>query len=93
MKYRIVNIDYWKGFAKQDWRIGPVIDKFMNDEVHILSDEVAQHGLAFGTITTALPDEFAMEEIGIIKCDICQKVCSSNFALAGHKRTHKKKSA
>jgi hypothetical protein len=101
MKYRIVNIEYWKQFTQRgEPLMYEKIRNFFNDEVHILDENTAQHGLLWNCITVAKDHEFSMEEMTEPKkeitepkkeefiCDVCQKVCKSRIGLVGHKRTH-----
>jgi hypothetical protein len=94
MKYRIVNIEYWKQFTQRgEPLMYEKIRNFLNDEVHILDENTAQHGLLWNCITVAKDHEFSMEEMTEPKkeqfiCDVCQKVCKNRIGLVGHKRTH-----
>lgn len=98
MKYRIVNIEYWKQFTQRgEPMMYEKIRNWMNDEVHILDEQTAQHGLLWSCITPATEKEFAMEEEGKEEpketskfvCDVCGKVCKNSIGLSGHKRSHK----
>lgn len=95
MKYRIVNIEYWKQFTQRgEPMMYEKIRNWMNDEVHILDEQTAQHGLLWNCITLATEKEFAMEEEGKEEtsefvCDVCGKVCKNRIGLSGHKRSHK----
>lgn len=78
------------------------IRDWKNDEVHILDDRTAQHGLLWNCISVASEKDVAMEDIVTqkeeveekeveeeFKCDICGKVCKNKLGLNAHKRSHK----
>lgn len=64
MKYRIVNIDYWRQFANRDsLAILKEIQGWMNDEVHEMDDIIADHGLINNCITRVDDSEESLESM------------------------------
>ena len=99
MKYRIINIEYWKQFTQySEPEIFMHIRGMMNDETHIFPENIAKHGLEWNCISVVPESDMAMEEgekkekpkeTSKFVCDVCGKVCKNSIGLSGHKRSHK----
>ena len=64
MKYRIVNISYWKQFTQYtEPEVYMKIRGWMNDEVHELDEFTAQHGLLWNCISAVPQTDVSMEEM------------------------------
>lgn len=105
MKYRIVNISYWKQFiGKFSPHLSDKIQGWMNDETHEMDEELAQNGLMFNCISEVPETEKSVEEykrkeaydeggftaVKDMKCHVCGFEAKSPLGLKAHMRKHER---